>query len=76
MVSSTFKDDDYIKDGISMMVNWTNKFLNDKTTIKLYHLYISTTPGGKTFDHSLSNNFEINHILSFNNKNDNKSFNI
>nr|XP_034332757.1 uncharacterized protein LOC105327902 isoform X2 [Crassostrea gigas] len=46
MVSSTFKDDDYIKDGISMMVNWTNKFLNDKTTIKLYHLYISTTPGG------------------------------
>lgn len=47
MVSSTFKDDDYIKDGISMMVNWTNKFSNDKTTIKSYRIYISTTSGGK-----------------------------
>ncbi|XP_062606252.1 uncharacterized protein LOC134268062, partial [Saccostrea cucullata] len=46
MISSTMKDDDYIKDGIALMVNWTHKFADDKTTIQSYHVYISTIPGG------------------------------
>ena len=46
MITSLTKDDDYIQEGVALMVNWTNKFLNDKTTIKSYHVYISTTPGG------------------------------
>ena len=46
MIISSTKDDDYIQEGVALMVNWTNKFLNDKTTIKSYHVYISTTPGG------------------------------
>ncbi|XP_078321865.1 uncharacterized protein LOC111103999 isoform X3 [Crassostrea virginica] len=46
MIISSTKDDDYIQEGVALMVNWTNKFLNDKTTIKAYHVYISTTPGG------------------------------
>jgi hypothetical protein len=46
MIGSVMKDDDYIKDGISLMLNWTNKFFDDKTTIKSYHIYISSVPGG------------------------------
>lgn len=47
------KDDDYTREGISMMVNWTNKFSNDKTTIKTYRVYISTTPEGMVICFSL-----------------------
>ncbi|XP_052707847.1 uncharacterized protein LOC128183063 isoform X2 [Crassostrea angulata] len=46
MIISTMKDDDYTREGISMMVNWTNKFSKDKTTIKSYRVYISTSPEG------------------------------
>ncbi|XP_061176007.1 uncharacterized protein LOC133184958 [Saccostrea echinata] len=46
MITSTMKDDDFVKDGIALMVNWTNKFVDVKETIKSFHVYISTTPGG------------------------------
>lgn len=40
------KDDDYIWEGIFMMVNWMNKFLKDKMIIKLYCVYISISLEG------------------------------
>lgn len=40
------KDDDYIWEGIFMMVNWMNKFLKDKMIIKLYYVYISISLEG------------------------------
>ncbi|XP_056015772.1 uncharacterized protein LOC125675332 [Ostrea edulis] len=46
MIGSVMKDDDYIKDGISLMLNWRNKFSDGNTTIKSYHVYIGTVPGG------------------------------
>lgn len=46
MTISSMKDDDFTKEGVSLMVNWTNKFSNDRTMIKHYHVYISTFPGG------------------------------
>lgn len=59
MITSTMKDDDFIREGISLMVNWTNKFSNDKTTIRTYHVYISTFPGGMFIKVALYTGFDI-----------------
>lgn len=57
MIISTMKDDDYTREGISMMVNWTNKFSKDKTTIKSYRVYISTSPEGMTMGSIVDKSF-------------------
>ncbi|XP_061177042.1 uncharacterized protein LOC133185758 [Saccostrea echinata] len=46
MDGSTMKDDDYVKGGIALMVNWTDMFTDNRDSIKSYQVYISTTPGG------------------------------
>ena len=50
MITSSLKDDDYVRERVAVMANWTNKFMNDKSTIKTYRVYISTTPGGMLVD--------------------------
>ncbi|XP_061176006.1 uncharacterized protein LOC133184957 [Saccostrea echinata] len=46
MIGSTLNDDDFVKSGIALMVNWTNMFADNQDSIKSYQVYISTTPGG------------------------------
>ena len=41
MITSSLKDDDYVRERVAVMANWT---------IKTYRVYISTTPGGMLVD--------------------------
>lgn len=50
MITSSLKDDDYVREGVAVIANWTNTFLNDKSTIQTYRVYISTTLGGMLVD--------------------------
>ncbi|KAJ8299760.1 hypothetical protein KUTeg_023820 [Tegillarca granosa] len=46
-VLSKFRDDDYIKYGSPIRVDWTNKFINSSyKAIRHFGLYLSTYPGG------------------------------
>ena len=47
MMDSAFKDQDFIIESVSFMVDWKNKFIDAAECIKSFHVYISTSPGGK-----------------------------
>ncbi|XP_061193435.1 uncharacterized protein LOC133201664 [Saccostrea echinata] len=66
MMESGMKDQDYVKEGAAFMVNWTNKFTDAKDTIKSYHVYISSQPGGHDIwdsNEELQNTVTTYHIL-------------
>lgn len=47
MMDGAFKDQDFIIESVSFMVDWKNKFIDAAECIKSFHVYISTSPGGK-----------------------------
>lgn len=49
MMDSTFRDQDFIIESVSFMVDWKNKFIDAEECIKTFHVYISTCPGGKDY---------------------------
>lgn len=49
MMDSPLKDQDFIMEDVSFMVDWKNKFIDADECIKSFHVYISTYPGGITF---------------------------
>ncbi|XP_078322971.1 uncharacterized protein LOC111122905 [Crassostrea virginica] len=58
MMDSAFRDQDFIIESVSFMVDWKNKFIDAEECIKTFHVYISTCPGGHDIwdnDHGLSN---------------------
>lgn len=46
MLNSALKDQDFLMEDVSFMVDWKNKFIDAEERIKSFHLYISTCPGG------------------------------
>ncbi|XP_065943774.1 uncharacterized protein [Magallana gigas] len=46
MMNSPLKDQDFIMEDVSFMVDWKNKFIDADECIKSFHVYISTYPGG------------------------------
>ncbi|XP_062576068.1 uncharacterized protein LOC134237945 [Saccostrea cucullata] len=46
MIESTIEDDDFVKSGTALLLNWTDKFADNQDSIRSYQVYISTTPGG------------------------------
>lgn len=49
MMNSPLKDQDFIMEDVSFMVDWKNKFIDADECIKSFHVYISTYPGGNAF---------------------------
>lgn len=48
-MNSPLKDQDFIMEDVSFMVDWKNKFLDAEMCIESFHVYISTYPGGNIF---------------------------
>lgn len=67
MMNSPLKDQDFIMEDVSFMVDWKNKFIDADECIKSFHVYISTYPGGNTFFRS-SLFLKIKHISIFKNE--------
>lgn len=67
MMNSPLKDQDFIMEDVSFMVDWKNKFIDADECIKSFHVYISTYPGGKIFSR-LSLFIKIKYISTLNNE--------
>lgn len=67
MMNSPLKDQDFIMEDVSFMVDWKNKFIDADECIKSFHVYISTYPGGNTF-FRLSLFMKIKYISTLNNE--------
>lgn len=71
MMNSPLKDQDFIMEDVSFIVDWKNKFIDADECIQSFHVYISTHPGGNTF-FRLSLFMKMKYISTLKNEKPNK----